>query len=70
MFLTREAPEPPKLGGRELGGNRGTGAAGVNGRTGYREPDRVGVLAAADLCPSAPQGRRKPKAARPRMLPQ
>ena len=70
MCLTREAPEPLKLGGRELGGKGRTGAAGLNGRAGRREPDRAEVLAGDDVCALAPQGRRKPKAARPRMRPQ
>ena len=70
MCLTREAPEPLKLGGRELGGKRRTGPAGVKGRAGCLEPDRAEVPAAEDLCPLAMMGRRKPKAARPRMRPQ
>ena len=70
MCLTREAPEPKKLGGRLLGGRRCSGAGGLKGRAGCRGPGTAEVLAADEVCLWATIGRRKPKAARPRMRPQ
>ena len=62
--------EPLKLGGRELGGKGRTGAAGLNGRAGHADPTGQKCWLATTCVREQPQGRRKPKAARPRMRPQ